>query len=152
MSSGRGGRWFKSSQPDQRIQAGQGDKLWPVLLSRCSMCKLLNQIDKLLLAVDVDLLVDMARMRFHRVRRDGEALHDRFPAMSAGEQPQDLSFAGGETMTFGKRVQRGFYALGVVGRRARGPLLGNLSRNDRLEEAAEAKAVEPDPHEAEDDD
>ena len=72
--------------------------------------------------------------------------------MSAGEQPQDLSFAGGETMTFGKRVQRGFYALGVVGRRARGPLLGNLSRNDRLEEAAEAKAVEPDPHEAEDDD
>ena len=112
MSSGRGGRWFKSSQPDQRIQAGQGDELWPVLLSRCSMRKLLNQIDKLLLAVDIDLLVDMARMRFHRVRRDGEALHDRFPAMSAGEQTQDLSFAGGETMTFGKRVQRGVYALG----------------------------------------
>ncbi len=55
-------------------------------------------------------------------------------------------------MTFGKRVQRGVYALGVVGRRACGPFLGYLSRNDRLEEAAEAKAVEPDPHEAEDDD
>ena len=40
--------------------------------------------------------------------------------MPAGEQTQDFSFAGGEAMTFGKRVQRGVYALGVGGRRARG--------------------------------
>lgn len=110
---------------------------------------LLHEVDELLLAVHVALVVDVARVRLDRVAGDREPLHDGLPAVAAREQLEDLAFARREAALLREERERRGGTRPRIGTRQRLALLGGRRGHDLAEERAEAEARKADPYERE---
>ena len=78
------------------------------------LCLFGVQIDELLLAVYVELAVDVAGVVLHGVVRDGELFLDMLGVVAAGEQGEHLPLALGEACLLGYLLATCIEAIDVA--------------------------------------